>query len=465
MLNRLGPSKVGNWWNCRCGLRETLWIAAPLIVSTASWSMTSFVDRLFLFWYAPLAMAAALPAGMLHLLLLCLPMGLASYLNTFVAQYDGAKQPEQIGAVIRKGVLVSSLLIPIFLLTIPLADPLFTAVGHDDGLQSLETRYFQILALGGGASVVAAALATFFSGRGKTSTIMFVELGSCGLNILLDGLFIFGLCGEWLEGMNGAAAATVLSQWYKVLAYLLLLLQPALSGQFKFFDWNLSEPGLLSRILRYGTANGIQVFLEVLIFTGFMLFIGRLGTTSLTASSLAWDVNSLTFVPLIGLSIAVSTLVGREIGNNDPVQAKIAARSGLAIAMTYSVLMALAYWFLPNVFLAAHFHGVNPVQLLEVKSMVSVLLKFVAFFCICDALNLILVSVLKGAGDVRFVFIIGVGMAIVLFFATLAANRYAGPHIYTMWLLMSVWMMFLAFIHSARFFSGYWVNKRVIGQH
>jgi len=389
------------WWRRKCGLRETLAIAVPLIVSTASWSMTSFVDRLFLFWFTPEAMAAALPGGMLNFTLLCFPIGLAWYLNTFVAQYDGAGRPRQIGAVIRKGVQIGSTLIPGYLLFIPLAVPIFAAIGHSDSVQQLEVRYFQILQLGSGAAVVAAAMSTFFSGRGKTTVIMMVELGSCFINILLDGLFIFGWCGEWLEGINGAAAATALSQWYKVIAYVLLLWRPAMSGEFGFFDYCHTEKGLLGRIFRYGSASGLQVFLEVATFTGFTFVMGRLGMTALTASTLAIDVNCLTFVPLVGLSIAVSTLVGREIGNQDPDAASVATWSGLFIALVYSSVMGLAYLVVPNLFMYAHAQGMDPAEFAEIRTTVTVLLRFVAFFCLCDAVNLMFVSALKGAGDVR----------------------------------------------------------------
>ena len=45
-----------------------------------------FVDRMFLCWISEKAVAAVLPAGMTYYALVCLPLGVASYVNTFVAQ-------------------------------------------------------------------------------------------------------------------------------------------------------------------------------------------------------------------------------------------------------------------------------------------------------------------------------------------------------------------------------------------
>ena len=74
-------------WNSKAGYREVLAIAIPLILSTASWSVQHFVDRMFLAWYAPEAIAAAMPAGMVYFSIVSVFMGTAGYASTFVAQY------------------------------------------------------------------------------------------------------------------------------------------------------------------------------------------------------------------------------------------------------------------------------------------------------------------------------------------------------------------------------------------
>ncbi|MBA2114850.1 MATE family efflux transporter [Bremerella alba] len=451
-----------SWWSRPCGIRELLLIALPLIASTASWSMTNFVDRMFLFWYSPEAMTAALPAGMLHFTLLCFPIGLASYLNTFVAQYDGAGRPDQIGVVIRKGVKLGSLMIPAYFLTIPLAAWAFSMVGHSAEVQQLEVRYFQILTFGAGASVVSAAMSTFFTGRGKTTIVMFVEIGSCVLNVVLDGLFIFGYCGEWLEGITGAAVGTSLSQWFKVVAYLILLWRPASSGQFGFLDWSNDEPGLLRRIFQYGSASGFQVLLEVGTFTGFTFLMGRMGMTAMTASTLAVDINALTFVPLIGLGIAISTLVGREIGHADPARAAVATWSGLLIAVMYAGGMGLTYLLLPDFFLSAHAMGMEPSEFEEIRALTIVLLRFVAFFCVFDAVNLVFVSALKGAGDVRFILVVGLIFSSILLVVGATCAWLDMIHVQGLWVAMTGWVILLALTHWGRFFTGQWRHKKVI---
>ena len=76
------------------GYREVWRIAWPLIVSTGSFTLMQFVDRVFLANYSAVSIQAALPAGILSFTMICFFVAVAGYANTLVAQYHGANQPE-----------------------------------------------------------------------------------------------------------------------------------------------------------------------------------------------------------------------------------------------------------------------------------------------------------------------------------------------------------------------------------
>jgi hypothetical protein len=60
----------------------------------------------------------------------------------------------------------------------------------------------------------------------------------------------------------------------------------------------------------------------------FIMLLGRLGTHAVSVSTLAFNVNSVAFVPLIGLGMAVTTLVGQQLGGDRPDRAARAAWTG-----------------------------------------------------------------------------------------------------------------------------------------
>ena len=110
----------------------------------------NFIDRMFLLWYSEESMAAAMPAGMVHFALICLPLGIASYVNTFVAQYHGAGHPKRIGPAVWQGARIGLFCIPLFLAMIPAAPWIFRLAGHKAGLAAQETLYFQTCTFGAG---------------------------------------------------------------------------------------------------------------------------------------------------------------------------------------------------------------------------------------------------------------------------------------------------------------------------
>ena len=95
---------IYNLWSRKNGYKDLLWIAYPLILSTSAFTIQVFVDRMFLSWYSPQALAAALPTGVLSFNIVSFFMGTSQYVGTFVAQFVGAKSPEKIGKILWQGI-------------------------------------------------------------------------------------------------------------------------------------------------------------------------------------------------------------------------------------------------------------------------------------------------------------------------------------------------------------------------
>src|SRR5262245_50472332 len=105
------PSKSGHtWWTRPCGGQEVLRVAAPLVVSSLSWTIMAFFDRMFLNWVSGSAMDASFTSSVAWFAILALPLGICAYANTFVAQYDGAGRPQRIGVVIWQAIWIATAL-------------------------------------------------------------------------------------------------------------------------------------------------------------------------------------------------------------------------------------------------------------------------------------------------------------------------------------------------------------------
>ena len=201
-------SSLAHRWQRPGGYGEVLAIAIPMVLSTGAWSILFFVDRVFLTWYSSDAIAAALPAGMASFALVCMFAGTAAYVNTFVAQYFGAREQEKIGAIIWQGIYLSCLSLVVIVPAYFFAEDFFALVGHSPQVQLQETIYFKTLMYGALFGVLNNTLASFFSGMGRAYVVMWVSLTIVLVNLSLDYLLIFGSLGFPELGMQGAAIAT-----------------------------------------------------------------------------------------------------------------------------------------------------------------------------------------------------------------------------------------------------------------
>jgi Na+-driven multidrug efflux pump len=61
--------------------KEIIRVSLPLVASTASYTVLTFTDRMFLSWYSPEAIAASVPAMALSFAVICFFMGTGQYVN------------------------------------------------------------------------------------------------------------------------------------------------------------------------------------------------------------------------------------------------------------------------------------------------------------------------------------------------------------------------------------------------
>jgi len=436
-------------------------LALPLVISTMSFTVMTFIDRMFLTWYSIDAVAAAMPAAMLQFTLLSFPLGVATYVNTFVAQYEGAGRLRQIGPVVWQGIWIGLISIPLLLFTIPLAHTYFHHAGHDPAVVVEEITYYDVLIFGSGAVILAGTLSSFFTGRGATRVVMAVDSLAALLNGILAYLWIFGHGGFPRFGIAGAGAATVCAEWFRVICYSAIMMRPRYRKYHLASGWRWNGT-LLRRLWTFGAPGGLQWLIECGSFTLFITLVGGLGKMNQAGTMLAFNVNSVAWVPMMGMGLAVATKVGQQLGANRPDMAARATWTAFVLAMIYMCTMSLFYVIVPGWFLMGHAVGMAPEQFEPLRELIVVLLRFVAVYCLFDAMNVVFMSAIRGAGDTRFVFWTSLGTSLLPLSLAWLGIHYLGQGLLWCWTLITLWVCSAGFIYLARFLQGKWRTMRVI---
>ncbi|MCF8062604.1 MAG: MATE family efflux transporter [Deltaproteobacteria bacterium] len=451
-------------WNAPNGYRDVLNISLPLVASMGSITLMQFTDRMFLANYSVDAIAAALPGGIASFTTISFFMGVASYTNTFVAQYSGAGALDRVGAALWQGIYFSLVSAVVLAGLVFAAGPLFDLIGHSPHIRALEVSYFSILTLGAGLVVLGSAMAAFFTGRGLTRVVMVVHVTGAVVNIPLDYCLING-AGPFPElGIEGAAVATVTAYAFIVLFLGVLIFGRRNRTGFGTWPRRAFDRDLFGRLMRYGAPSGVQFFLEIFAIGFFVQMLGRLGDLELATSNIVLSIETLSFLPMVGFHIGNATLVGQAVGRARPQDGAYATTSALHITFVYmgavAALFVGAPQFLLGLFKAGHH---TAAEYAGIMALGVPLMRFVALYCFFDALNLVFSGALKGAGDTRFImWAIGILATGVMIIPVYTAVEVFGAGVYTVWVLATLYICGLGVAFLLRYLHGNWKRMRVI---
>jgi MATE family multidrug resistance protein len=448
----------------RGSTRELLRLAWPLILSNSIWTVQIVLDRTLLSWYSSEAVGASMAGALLFWTGLALFQNTVAYTSVFVAQYTGAEQPHRIGPVIWQA-LYFSVAAGVFILALmPLAGLLVAMGDHSASLQELETSYLHCLCISALPFLVVGAVGGFFAGRGDSRTVLGINAAGLVVNGLAAYALISGHWGLPALGIVGAGWSTVLGMTTSATVSLVLLFHPRYRKRYATVSGWRFDRDLFLRLMRFGLPNGLFQALDALGFTIFLQLVGRLGAEDLAATSIAFTLNLLVFLPVLGIGQAIEVLVGQRLGEDQPDLAARSTWTGLRVALLLTGVGGLAFVVVPEG-LAQIFHNTSDGHWEEIRTRIPVLLRFISVYALFDSTNLVFSFALRGAGDTRFVTRVAVGLSWPLMvLPSWAAWRY-GWGLYWAWSFVSLYIIALATTFLLRFRQGRWRTMRVIETH
>ena len=262
---------------------------------------------------------------------------------------------------------------------------------------------FQYISITGSLSVATSVnilLSTILRTQGHPRSPMFVQMLGGLINITGNYIALFGPMGLPVTGVSGVAAATVISQATMVMASLYTLKYHKLPFSVKLafrVEWNK-----LRRILKLGLPNageGISYNVSQIILT---FFISQLGTAALAAAAITMSLARFIFVFSLSLGTCSQILSSFYVGQARFSELKRNVHhywlTGTAVSFFIALLLYLVAPHLSSLFSDDE----------NIKTLISTLLLVSLFLEPCRSVNLIVISALKGAGDVIFPVKIGV---------------------------------------------------------
>jgi MATE family multidrug resistance protein len=377
----------------RLPIVELLLLAGPTIAQMASYTVMQFADRWMLASVGDLEAAAAGTAGITYFAVIGFGFGVLLIVNTLASQSFGREDYTSAGRYLWQGIWFALAFGALTMFLFPYAPQLFTMMGHEPRMARLESDYLRVVALAGWLKLACVAMSEFLRGIHRPGIVFVGSVGGVFANFFFNWLLIYGNWGFPAMGVAGAAWGTNAAVCVELLVMAAYVMRPSIARLFNTYDWALRRD-LFVRLLRVGVPAGFQLICDIVAWTVFLnVIVAGFGTAALSANSFAFSYMHVCFMPAIGVGAAVTALVGKYIGMGRPDIAARRAHLGFVVCAIYMISSgALLFLFRDELI---GLFSKDP----EVLRIGGRIMLFVALYQIFDAMFVVYVGALRGAGD------------------------------------------------------------------
>lgn len=365
-------------------------LAIPMILEMCMESVFAVVDIFFVSKLGPNAAATVGLTESFLTLIYSVAIGLSMAATALVARRVGEKNSEGAARAGAQALLVAvSLSILISVVGMIWPGEILQLMGASEEVINMGTSYARIMLVGNIVIMLLFLINGIFRGAGDAAMAMKSLWLANICNIILCPILI----GEY--GLAGAAIATTTGRGIGVLYQLYHLLKGKgivriLISHFK------PDPALLKSILNIASTGTLQFIIGSASWIAMARIIAGFGSDAMAGYTIAIRLLIFFLMPAWGLSNAAATLVGQNLGAQQPDRAEQSvwktARYNAIFMAFVSVLFVVGAEFFVG--LISHDHP-------EVNKIAASALRIVSLGYIFYGVGMVMINAFNGAGDSR----------------------------------------------------------------
>ncbi len=302
----------------------------PILIAQVSTVGMNFMDSTMSGHVSADDLAGVSVGASLFMPVLTSSMGILTACTPMVAQLLGKKRREEIPAVVRTGLYLALLIAMLFALGYYFCiDAIMAGLGLTPTVEHI-ARYYMLAMVGAiFFEALVMPLRSLTDTVGSTSISMRLFLLALPVNGLLNYAFIFGKWGAPALGGIGAGVATLLTYAFLLVLFLWVVLKQELFRGKEIFSSFASYRKDWKEYMVLGVPNGLGIFMETSLFGFIIIFITKFGTTVIAAHQAALNFSGLIYMVPMSCSMAMTILVGIEVGAKRYDKAREFSRLGL----------------------------------------------------------------------------------------------------------------------------------------
>lgn len=323
--------------------------------------------------------------------------------SILTAQFIGAKKKLKIKEVIATSLLMNL----IFGLIIGAGYVIFSeaimkSINLPEKLMDIGRIYFKLV---GGLCVFQALTLTcgaVMKSFGNTKQNLFINVGINILNVIGNGMFIFGWFGAPILGATGVGISTIVSRFIGCIVAILVMKHYC---NFKF-DTRLYKPirfKIIKNILGIGIPTAGENVAWNIGQLLIMSMVNTMGIASITARTYLMLISTLIMTFSIAAGHGSAILVGQHVGAHEYKEAYDTAIRSLKISLILVGIVALiiTIFRVP----VMRFFTINP----DVLAVSMKIFRCILLLELGRTFNIVIINSLHAAGDIKFPMFAGIG--------------------------------------------------------
>ncbi|WP_350299130.1 MATE family efflux transporter [Peribacillus frigoritolerans] len=381
-------------------IRLLFYILIPILITQISMYAMTFFDVMMSGQYSTQDVAGVSIGSSLWTPVYTGLSGILIALTPVVSQLVGSRQSKSVSYSVMQAIYLA-ITLALFILIIGAfsLNPVLNAMDLEDSVHMVAHDYLIALSLGIIPLFVYNALRAFIDALGQTRISMIITLCALPVNVLFNYLLIYGKFGFPELGGVGSGYATAITYWLIALVAILVVIKINPFSTYKVFNEFFRVSWKEWRaLLLIGVPIGLAIFFETSIFSAVTLLMSKYDTVTIASHQIAMNFASLLYMIPLSISMALTIVIGFEIGATRYKDAKVYSWIGISMALTMSLVLSTILFLFrePVASLYTKDH--------EVMMLTSHFLIYAIFFQISDALQAPIQGILRGYKDVNVTF-------------------------------------------------------------
>jgi len=373
--------------------RAIFMLSVPMVLEMVLESVFAVVDIFFVGKISTNAVATVGLTESVITIVYSIAIGLSMATTAVVARRIGEKAPKKAAVAAFQSMIIAFVISGVIgILGLFFAQDILRTMGAEEDLIAEGYGYTAIMFAGNASIMFIFLINAIFRGAGDASLAMRSLWLANSLNIVLDPILIFGWGPIPAFGIEGAAIATTTGRGIGVIYQLYHLLKGHSVIHLTLDTLKLKWKVIIN-ILRVSVGGIMQFLVESASWIFLARILALFGSEVLAGYTISLRIIMFTLLPSWGMANATATLVGKNLGADQPERAEASVwRSGFYSMVFLTFIGATFFLF------AAEFVGIfsSEPQVVEygILSLQVICLGYVFF-----AYGMVITQSFNGAGD------------------------------------------------------------------